>query len=175
MSSKINIDFEISDSRNPYFMSVLDQSTWGLIESNTATIEVTLPGDGEPCINYFDKKSVNVLNAFNLGVLCADTCEELGYVAIPDGIYCITVKSTCGTYSASKKFLRTTILELDLDKYIISKITCDKVPNKHIFDKITEVEFLLKAAGSHLRHDNINEASQLYTQACEILEEITNC
>ena len=175
MSNKINIDFDILDTKNPFFMSIVDQSNWGLIQNNASSIEITLPGDSKPCVNYFDKNSVNTYNGFNLGLVCASDCKEPDFVAIPDGIYCITVRSSCDKYSTSKKFLKTTTLELDLDKYIISKITCDKVPNKAIFDKITEIEFLLKAAKSHLRYDNANEANQLFTKACEMLEDIQNC
>ena len=175
MSNKINIDFDILDTKNPFFMSIVDQSQWGLVQNNASSIEITLPGDSKPCVNYFDKNSVNTFNAFNLGLICESDCKEPSFEAIPDGIYCITIKSSCDKYSNSKKFLKTTLLELELDKYIISQITCEKSPNADIENRITEIEFVLKAAKAHLRYDNINQAGQLFDKACDLIEKLKGC
>ena len=40
-------------------------------------------------------------------------------------------------------------------------------------DKIIKAEFLLKAAKSNLRYDNLNEANQLFNSAVSIIEELT--
>jgi len=55
MSRKLNIEFDILDTKNPFFMSVIDQSNWALLQNNTSTIEITLPGYQKPIINYFEK------------------------------------------------------------------------------------------------------------------------
>ena len=65
MSRKLNIEFDILDTKNPFFMSVIDQSNWALLQNNTSTIEITLPGYQKPIINYFEKNSINTFNAFN--------------------------------------------------------------------------------------------------------------
>jgi hypothetical protein len=175
MSKKINIDFDILDTKNPKYFSIVDQSEWGLIENNTSYIEITLPGYSKPVTKYFDKKAVNTYNAYTLEILCIEDCSGGCYEAIPDGIYHITVRSTCNKYFTTKKYLKTTILELELDKIIIANIKCDKAPSKGIENKITEIEFLIKAAKAHLRYDNINEAGQLYTKACSEIEKIKDC
>lgn len=176
MSKKINIDFDIIDTKNPYFLSIIDHSFWGNIKSNTSYIEITKPGYSKPIVKYFDKNSVNTYNSFHLELSCIDECSDKCYEAIPDGIYCITVRSTCEKYYNSKKFLKTTLLELELDKYILSKINCRDFIDKTGQDKITEIEFILKAAKAHLRYDNISDAQDLFTKACEKLNKLkTNC
>ena len=173
MSGKLNIEFDILDTKNPYFMSIVDQSNWALLQNNTSTLETILPGYEKAVVNYFDKNSINTLNAFNLGIICTDECNYCDYEALPDGVYCFTVKSSCGTYQSTKKFLRTTLIELDLDKVIIDRIKSCDTDNFVPESKITKAEFLLKAAKANLRYDNINEAGQLFTCAVELIDELT--
>ena len=175
MSKKINIEFDILETGHPYFFSIADLSEWGLIKDNTSYISITLPGYSKPVEKYFDKNAVNTYNSFSLEISCGDICQESEYEAIPDGIYCIELKSTCDKYVTSKKYFRTVILELELDKIIISNIKCDGKRDKSILDKITEIEFDIKSAKANLRYDNINEASQLYQKACNSVEELKNC
>lgn len=175
MSKKLNIEFDILDTKNPYFMSIVDNSTWALLQNQPAFLDVTLPGYTKVITNYFEKNSVNTLNSFNLKINCIEDCEPAEHVALPDGIYCITVRTDCGNYSMSRKFLRTTLLELDLDKLYIKRLTENNVCSDVDTKDIEQIEFLIKAAKAHVRMDSISKAGQLYDMAADLLDKAKRC
>ena len=166
---RINVDIDILEGTNPYFLSIIDPSVCGNLSGNKAIIKITLPGYSEYSEHYFSKDSINIFNAFNLKILCAETCIDCDYVNLPDGIYIISVESeTNCNFDVTKKYLRTLELELKLDQLIIGNIACEE------FDEskdalITEIEFLIKAAKANIRYDNIQEANNLYRRALKLV------
>lgn len=175
MAKKLNIEFDIHDTKNPFFLSVADLSSWGLIENQASYIDITLPGYTKVVENFYEKSSINVLNSFNLGINCVEDCEPADYEALPDGIYCITVRTDCGNHSMSRKYLRTTMLELDLDQLYIDRIKDKDFCFDVKTDDIEKIEFLIKAAKSHVRYDSINKAGQLFEMACDLIEKAKKC
>lgn len=175
MAKKLNIEFDIHDTMNPFFMSVVDLSSWALLENTPSFIGVILPGYSKTVENFFEKNTVNVLNSFNLDINCVEDCAPSEYQVLPDGIYCITVRSECGNHSTVKKFLRTTMLELDLDKIYIDRLKEQDVCSDVKTNDIERIEFLIKAANSHVRYDSINKAGQLYEMAKELTEKAKKC
>lgn len=174
MSGKVNIDFDVLDNNNPYYISIVDQSNWATLINNTAYIDITLPGYSKPIRKYFDKQSLNTYNSFSLELSCIDDCKEKKYEIIPDGIYCFVVSSTCENFSTSKKFIRTNNLELELNKYIVSKTSCLSDVNKHTVQKINELKFLIKTAEAHVMYDNIKTAQEFYEHAVNQLDKLKN-
>lgn len=175
MYKKLNIEFDICDTMNPYFMSVVDLSSWALLENSTAYIDVILPGYTKIKENYFDKNSVNILNSFNLGINCVEDCEPGDYEALPDGVYCITVRTDCGEFSATKKYLRTVQLQLDLDKIYINRLKEQDICSDVKTDDIEKIEFLIKAAVAHVRYDSLSKANQLYEMASDLADKARRC
>lgn len=173
--SRINIDINILEGTNPNFLSIADTSIWGMLESNPSVIHITLPGYSNSVTNFFTKATVNVFNAFNLDILCSESCKDCDYVALPDGIYNIRMEShTNCNFHTEIKYLRTTILERELDQIIISNTLCTEF-DKEKENLITEIEFLIKSAKANLRYDNVSLANQLYKQACKKVEKIKRC
>jgi len=175
MAKKLNIEFDIHDTMNPFFMSVVDLSEWALLKNQAGYIDVILPGYAKAVTNFFDKNSVNVLNSFNLGINCVESCDPSDYEALPDGIYCITVRTDCGNFSSTRKYLRTTLLELEVDKIYIDRLKEQDICSDVKTSDLEKIEFLIKAAKSHVRYDSINKAGQLFEMACELVEKAKKC
>jgi hypothetical protein len=167
MSNKISIDFDIKS--DPYYLKVTDFSTWGLIKEKPAIIEITLPGDSTPVTKYFGKKQVNIFNSNILGSNCLD-CEN---TTLEDGIYIIKVTGSPSDYNKELKYLKTDLLQANLDKLIIDSFNSPTKEN--ILNKVTEIEFYLKGAESHLRMDLEREARMMFEQASALLTRALEC
>jgi hypothetical protein len=170
--SKIRIDFDIKS--DIYYLNVIDYSNWGLIEQKPAIIEVTLPGYSTPKVNYFNKHKNNVLTSTMLGLKC-DNCPGDEQRTIDDGIYIITVKGSPETYNKTLKYLKTDLFRMRLNKlYIDSGCNCVK-SDPNMFQRIVEIEFMLKGAEAHLAFDMEKEAGMLFTQAQTLLDDLLAC
>ena len=170
--SKILIDFDIKS--DIYYLNVIDFSNWQLIKDKPAIIEITLPGFKTPITKYFDKNKNNILNSIILGVDCA-TCPGDEQVTLNDGIYVITVKGSPENYSKTLKYLKTDLFRMRLNKlYIESDCNCVK-SDPNIFEKIVEIEFILKGAEAHLAFDMEKESGMLFKQAQTLLDDLLSC
>lgn len=170
--SKILIDFDIKS--DIYYLNVIDFSNWGLIKDKPAIIEVTLPGFKTPITKYFDKNKNNILNSILLGVAC-ETCPTDEQRTLDDGIYVITVKGSPENFSKTLKYLKTDLTRMRLNKlYIESDCNCVK-SDPNIFEKIVEIEFMLKGAEAHLAFDMEKEAGMLFKQAQTLLDDLLAC
>jgi hypothetical protein len=168
---KTNIDFLVHS--NPYWLNVLDFSYWGLIENKPSIIEVTLPGYATPVVKYFDKFKNNGFNSILLEINCESECGDVNLVTLPDGIYTITVKGSPSKFQKTYHYLKTDLLQMELDKILISAIDTDQYYK--IDSKLIEIEFLLKGAEAHLRSDLIRVAGNMFQKAVELTEKLRDC
>lgn len=171
MTNKVNIDFSISSS--VYFIGVCDLSDWALIVNEPAIIEVTLPGYEKPITKYFDKGKVNVFNSKTLKINCVDDCEEGENLSLPDGIYSLKVIGSPSKFNKQHYFLKHDLFDMELDKIYIDNL--NKRGRNDLLNKLTEIEFMIKAAGAHLRFDDINTAGSLFQLAQDMVEDLKNC
>ena len=137
-----DIDFQVINTLDPRVMPIADTSEWGQIEGKASIIEVILPGEESPIINYFDKSKINIMNSSNLKLICTVDCAEVELINLPDGIYEITVKGSPDTFFKTRKYLRTTLTQLELDKIFIQlNLTC-KEKDTNILDTLYNIESL---------------------------------
>jgi hypothetical protein len=171
MTGKVNIDFSIHSS--VYFIGVCDLSEWGLIVNEPAIIEITLPGYSRCITKYFDKNLVNVFNSKTLEINCVDDCGESENLSLPDGVYKFKVIGSPSKFNKTHYYLKTDSLQMDIDTLYIDNF---ESRNKTDFiNKLTEIEFLLKSAESHLRKDLVNDAGQIYQVVKDMVEDLKNC
>lgn len=170
--SKILVDFDIKS--DIYYINVIDFSNWGLIKEKPAVIEVTLPGFKNPIVKYFDKQKNNVINSIFLDQNC-ETCPDDEMQTIDDGIYIITVKGSPEKYKKTLKYLKTDLFRMRLNKlYIDGGCNCVK-KDPNVFQKIVEIEFMLKGAEAHLAFDMEKESGMLFKQAQTLLDDLLAC
>jgi hypothetical protein len=165
------IDFSVHS--DPYWIKVADYSMWNLIEEGPSIIEVTLPGYGTPVTKYFDKHKTNGFNSIVLGMNCIEPCEDTDLVTLPDGIYTIKVIGSPSKFNKEKYYLKTDLLDMEIDKIFIDSIEKDDY-NK-IEKRLTEITFLIKGAESHIRYDNITIASSMFQKATEMVDKMKTC
>lgn len=171
----INIDFQVYDSRDPKEFIVIDTSKWEHLSKKTAIIEITLPGESKPVVNYYDK-GVNIFNSQMLYLNC-DSCNK-SFEDLPDGIYIITVKGSPDKFNNSKNYLRTTKTRLELDSLYVSSVSdCfnSDEDKKRRVEKLNEIEFLLRSAEANTRLGNNQTAQELFFKAQKIINKTAKC
>jgi hypothetical protein len=171
MSNKIDIDFSVQS--NPYYLKVCDLSNWGLIVNDPAIIDITLPGYTDCVTKYFDKGKVNIFNSILLEVNCCDGSPDAENVTLPDGIYTIKVTGSPSTYSKTYKYLKTDLFDMEVDRIYIDNLNSRN--RTDLIKTLTQIEFLVKSAGAHLRWDDIEMAGMLFQQAQDMVEDLKNC
>lgn len=168
---KVNLDFFVVDVSDPNYFVVVDNSEWGGIEAKPAIIEVYVPGFSEPATHYYTKKGQTNFNSLSLNLNC-DICEDLQ--ELPDGIYTITIKGSPEKYQKTRDYLRTTKLELDIDRMLMRSVDrCDD--NKSISESYSLIQTFIRTAKAHLRHGNSCEAFEFYQKAKNKAEWMINC
>lgn len=172
-NKKTKIDFQVVDTRDPHYLYIADTSDWGFAESKPAIIEITSPGFKKSITHYFDKGSFSRYNSYLLGLNCGD-CGTAEMV-LPDGIYNIKVIGSPSTYFKERKYLKTTNLQAELDKILVNKITSCNTVDKEVVAKLTEVDFLIRAAEAHMRYGNDFEAQELFLRAQKLLKKARRC
>lgn len=174
--AKINIDFQILPTYNPKTILVVDTSDWAHIEGKPSIIEILLPGEVKPVVQFFDKYKVNKFNSTNLGTHC-ETCsgKKVEHVNLPDGIYHFTVKGSPDKFSLTKQFIRTDNTRLDLDSFINSvNLNCNDF-SKDIIDRIQKINFFIEAAESNTRMGNYCEAQETLFKAQKMISKLKGC
>lgn len=170
----INIDFQVYDSKDPRALIVIDTSNWAHISNDPSIIEIITPGFETPVKNYYMKNSVNVFHSDDLGLNCSESCED-SRRDLPDGIYEITVKGSPEKFNKTRKYLRTSKLQLKVDKLLIGlALECDTSEIKEKVSKLNEINLLIKSAEANVRYDNICTAQELLKKANKLVERI-NC
>lgn len=176
MSNKINIDFQIYDSKDPKVFIILDTSEWAHIKDKPSIVEITLPGESSYITHYYGQNQVNVMTSMSLNLNCDNCLQDM--LELPDGIYTITVKGSPDKFNKTKSYLRTTKTQLDLDKLFINlslecSISDDEVKRK--IQKLNEIQFLLKAAEANVRFDNTCVAHDLLSRAQKLISKQSKC
>lgn len=165
------IDFDIKS--DPYWIKVADYSFWKLIEDRPAIIEVTIPGYSNPIVHYFDKGSTNGFNSLNLKINCSGDCKDIEKVTLPDGIWKITVKGSPDKFNKTTHYLKTDLLQLDLDKVMIESFEEGCIQD--IEEKLTQIELLIAGAESYIRYDNLKVAGSMFQKALSLTEKLKDC
>lgn len=171
MADKLDIDFSVHS--NPYFLKVMDLSEWALIEDQPSIIEINLPGYSRKITKFFDKHKTNIFNSILLEINCEDDCGKVEKLTLPDGIYTIKVIGSPSTYFKEYFYLKTDLFDMELDKIYIDSLNTRN--RKDLINKLSEVEFLMKGAESHLRFDDITTAGMLFEQALDMVSDLKNC
>ena len=171
--NNIRLYFQVVGTDNPKTLRVVDESEWGILADRAAIIEVVPPGRQDPSVFYLGKNQVNIFNSLNL---CLNEEEDKNkFLNLPDGIYDITIKGSPSSYNFNRKYLKTDVIRLDLDKvWARAGILCDH-QDDDLMEKIKEVEFLLTSAEANTRIGNIIEAESLLEKAQRLMEIINNC
>ena len=168
---KINVDFQVLETKDPKIFSIADTSNWGSITTKKSIIEITLPAEVNKVVHYFNKQSINIFNSGNLNLNCpTGDCHEVDLVDLPDGIYTITVKGSPDSFQQTRTYLRTTLTQLELDKLFINNME-----NDSLLEKITNIDLLLNAAEANVRLNNISKAQELLFLVHELIKESKNC
>ena len=170
-----NLDFQVYDSRDPNTFIVLDTSYWGIIQDKPSIIEIITPGETYPAIQYYSKNSVNIFNSENLGLSCSD-CDKK-YNELPDGVYEITIKGSPDSFNKSRAYLRTTKLQLELDKrYIALSLECES--DKDVCNQINKLDYinlLLRSSEANVRYGNNCVGNELLQKAIKLLDKLKTC
>lgn len=171
--NNINLDFEVIGSNNPKSLLVVDKSEWGILADRPAAIYIKTPGVEKEVSYYLGKNQVNVFNSITLGINCGD--PKFTYLNLPDGIYDITIKGSPSTYSFSRKYLKSDMIRLNLDKiWARTNLLCEE-PDEDVMEKIKMVEFFLTAAESNTRLGNFGAVDELFKAAQRIMDILNNC
>lgn len=171
---KPRLDFQVHDIKDPRVLSIMDYSTWGVAEGKPTIIKITLPGDKNPVVHYFQQGVMNVFNSSNLGVVC-DPCELPDLLPLDDGIYQITLEGSPDTYNLTKYYLRTTNLCLELDAlYMKSKIECKELSCETLQDLI-KPSLLIKTAEAFTRVGDFCKAQEIFDLAVAVVEDQKKC
>jgi len=168
--SKIDVDFYVGS--NPYHLFMTDISEWGVIADSPSIVEITLPGSDKCIVKYWDKGKVNVANSNTLNLTCP-TCTDANKVTLHDGIYKIVVKGSPETYSRTRYYLKTDLLDMEVDKLILSYPKYYK--DVDFSKKLTEIEALIRGAEANVRFDNLRLAGLAFQAAQEAVERLGNC
>ena len=171
----INIDFQILDTKDPRILMIADSSSWGHIENKPSIIEIILPAEKNPIVHFFNKKQINIFNSLNLALNCVNECGESELIDLPDGIYTITLKGSPDSFKMTRKYLRTTLLQLELDKVFINLNLLCKNNDLGLLNILDEISLLIKAAEANVRFDNIKKAQELYFMAQDLIKKTKNC
>ena len=175
LSKLVTLDFQSYRSDDPRIIALVDTSTWGHILNKPSIVEITPPGSSTKIVHYWQKKKINVFNAVNLNAACTAPCCEQGYDFLVDGVYIITLKGSPDSFYCTKNFLNTANTRLDLDKlYIEMRLECNRI-NLDKWQRIREVDFLISAAESNAKNDNIATAQEIFFKAQAMIEEVKDC
>ena len=117
----------------------------------------------------------NQLNVFNSKTLGINPGRGNDFENLKDGIYDITIKGSPSSYSFNRKYLKTDLIRLNIDKiWARSTVLCDHEDDE-VIDKIKEIEFLLAAAEANMRLGNFENVKQLYEKASKLIYVLNNC
>jgi hypothetical protein len=170
MVGQIDIDFYILETGNPRTISIFDNSNWLYSENLPAYLEIKVPGSKKVRTYSFIKNAINTLNSHNLGLSCLSAdCTDEEYVDLPDGIYCITLKSGYEGIEETKYYLKTDQFELKLAEKVKNS-TEDDIE----VDKLYKIYWYLQKAKAETKLGYWKEADRYFTEAQKQLEK-TDC
>lgn len=174
--AKINIDFQVLETRNPQLLMVSDNSDWAYAEDLNAWIVIILPGSTKKLVYTFKKESINQFNSHNLGISCLQAnCDDEEYIDLPDGIYTICVKSSYTDIDKKRYYLKTDRFDVDLAKVIIKNGFEYNLEDREFRDKIFDIKWYILTAKSHALVGDFVKADRFYQDAKKKLRVFQDC
>lgn len=171
--SKPELQFHVYSDGDPKKLIVVDESDWGSIRDDASMIDIYIPGFDKPVTYYFGKNKVNVFNSVTLGLSCVEPGEPLCFNDLPDGVY--TIEISGGGYSYSRRYLKTDLINLDMDKvYARTCLECNALHGE-LMDKMMEAEVMLRGAEAEVRLGNIESAHMLMDRVRDVIDLMSNC
>lgn len=171
----IDIKFQILNNNDTKNLVVFDLSEWATIVNKPSIIEIIIPGFNEPVTHYFKKGASNYFNSHILGLSCATCPGQVEEIAIPDGVYDITVKGSPDTFNYHLSHLKTDSTRLALDEIFMKLNFCKSEVDQDLLKRIQKIDLYIKAAETNIRYDNICEAQELFFKAQDDIKRLANC
>lgn len=171
---EINIDFSVLETGNPKKLSIFDTSDWIYSENLPAYLLIKMPGSKKEKTYSFKKYAINTLNSHNLGLSCLKgDCTEEQYVALPDGIYTITLKSGYENIDKTRYYLKTDTFDIEYAKVIIT-YGMDNFDEDFI-EYMTEVKFWENKAKAHTVLGDFVKAQRFFEESKKMLSKYLEC
>lgn len=170
---QINIDFYILETGSPNILSIYDNSDWLYSENLPSYLVITLPGSKKQKTYTFKKNAVNTLNSHNLGLSCLKgDCTEEEYVALPDGVYTITLKSGYEDIEETKYYLKTDSFDIDFAEQVIK----NKENNDPVYiQSMTQLKWIENIAKNEAKLGDFVESNRFFKEAQDILNKYKEC
>ena len=167
-------EFTILETHEPKYLRLMDASMYYQTENNPAVIQLTPPGANEPISAYWVKNAINTFNSSNLGLSCFNSCDN-EYLDLPDGLWLLKLKLSPDTIYSEKYYLKTDLLELDLDKIYV-KINLEYDPfDKKFREWYIQVNMFLDAAKANTRKGDIGRAKDFYDKCVSLIDQYKEC
>jgi len=169
---KIDIQFQVLESKNPQFLLVADLSEWSYAETLPSFVWITLPGSSKAKQYSWKKDAINAFNSNNFGITCLVECGDQKYTDVPDGIYTVCLKSGYEDIEKTHYYLKTDRLEVELSKTIIR----DGIEeDKNFIDTIFNIKWYLLKAKSYAHVGNFTEAQRYYEESKKMFKKYADC
>lgn len=165
------LDFILLDSHSPFNLVIGDTSQYPEgFTPVSPTLEVTPPGFGIKSVS-FTPKSIQVLNASNIGLICDEECD----VELPDGIYTIKYSiAPAYQYYTQKSILRVDALYAQLDTaFLALELSCNPLRTQDR-TKLNEIEIYIQGAIAAAANCANKLAMELYAKAKRLLDDFTS-
>lgn len=168
-----SLRFHVYSDGDPKKLIVVDESDWGMARNEVSMIKIWIPGFGNPVEYYFGKNKVNIFNSVTLGLSCVEPGEPMCFNDLPDGVY--TIEISGGSYSCSRRYLKTDLITLDMDKiYARTCLECNALSNE-MMDGMREAEVMLRGAEAEVRLGNLESAHMLMDRVRDAIDLMSNC
>lgn len=165
------LDLILLDTHNSYTFAVGDISTYPTgYNVNSPTLEISPPSFNS--VNLaFTHSSINIYNAYNLGISKIEESSEL--TPLPDGIYRLKYSIfPAYKYNVEKTFLRTDVIQEKFDRAFLATdiMNCDGDLKKRDAKLLREINFNLQGAIAAANNCANKLALQLYQRANEQID-----
>lgn len=167
------LGFHVYSDGDPKKLIVVDESDWGMVRNEVSMIKIWVPGFGNPIEYYLGKNKVNIFNSVTLGLSCVAEGEPICFNDLPDGVY--TIEISGGRYSYSRRYLKTDLINLDMDKiYARTCLECNALSND-MMGNMREAEVMLRGAEAEVRLGNLESAHMLMDRVRDVIDLMSNC
>lgn len=173
--TQIKIDFQVVDTDDPRYLFIADTSDWGGLEDEEVTLDIIVPGVQGPVTHFFDKYSINRYNSLLLGLTHVGEGGEFPETDLPDGIYEVILNGLEEHQFKRRVILRTTLLEIELDKLYINNVNECLDLEECFMKRIFEIEVILRASHANIRDGNECKAKELFDRARYLIDDLNGC
>lgn len=171
---RVEMDFDVLNILDPKKFIVSDSSSWGMLSTRPAIIEIMIPGFPDVRTFYLGKNQLNIYASPIFGLNKPD-CDPYEMHDLPDGIYTVKITGSPDTFSLEKKFLKTDLMRLRIDRLRIRASIDMYSIDSLMMKKVNEIEDMLFFAESNMRCGNTDTADEFLCLASDMIEEALNC